>query len=244
MEGQRQCSERPRLIGAGHTSKAQFIVATGESIDGADQTALRAYERIGKSLASVRRLEIITVLSGGELSVEDIARQTGMSVANTSQHLRSMLAARLLRVRKSGPYSMYRLSSDRVSEMYKMLQTLAVELDPELNTDRKWISIERLAERIKKRDEVVVLDARPEKEFKAGRIKSARNLPLDLLDRRMPQVGQASDVIVYGRTVDCMLARAVCHELIVAGTPVARLRGGFGDWKSAGYPVTRSARNR
>lgn len=215
-----------------------------EPLDVADQSALRAYERIGKSLASVRRLEIITVLSGGELSVEDIAQQTGMSVANASQHLRTMLASRLLRVRRSGPYSMYRLSSARVSALYKSLQSLAVELDPEINGSRKWISIDRLAQRIKSRDQLVVLDARPEKEFKAGRIRSARNLPLEMLDRRMPQIGLTSDIIVYGRSADCMLARAVCHELVGAGTPVSRLQGGFSDWKSAGYPVTRSARNR
>ena len=161
-----------------------------EPLDVADQSALRAYERIGKSLASVRRLEIITVLSGGELSVEDIARQTGMSVANASQHLRTMLATRLLRVRRSGPYSMYRLASDRVSELYRLLQSLAVELDPEIGGSRKWISIDRLAQRIKSRDQLLLLDARPEKEFKAGRIRSARNIPLETLDRRMPKSAQ------------------------------------------------------
>ena len=215
---------------------------TAEAID---PIALQSYERLGKSLGSVRRLEIITVLSGGECSVEEIARRTEMSVANASQHLRGMLAAHLLVVRREGPYAFYRLASDRVSELYTMLQQVAAELDPELRPGESFISLDDLAGRLKRRaDDILVVDVRPEKEFRAGRIRSARNYPLDSFDRRRPVLDPAANVVVYGRDSDCVLARAAADQLLRDGLAVVRLRGGFADWKSRGLPVTRSARNR
>jgi rhodanese-related sulfurtransferase/predicted transcriptional regulator len=208
-------------------------------------TALRSYERIGKSLGSVRRLEIIAVLSGGECAVEEVAKRTGMSVANASQHLRGMFASHLLAVRREGAYAYYRLASDRVHELYEMLQEVATELDPELHAESSWIAIDALAQRMKRRDsDIVVVDVRPEKEFKAGRIRSARNLPLDSFDRRRLDFPNATDVVVYGRSADCLLARSAAEELLRIGLPILRLDGGFSDWKSLGLPVTRSARIR
>lgn len=209
-----------------------------------DQASLRSYERLGKSLASARRLEIITVLSGGECSVEELARRTDMSVANASQHLRSMLASRLLVVRREGSYAFYRLASDRISELYALLQDVAAELDPTLRAEQEWISIERLAARLKRRDDLVVVDVRPEKEFRAGRIKSARSMPLDAFDRKKSDLKNGGDLIVYGRDQECLLARAASEEFARSGRSVVRLRGGFDEWKAGGYPVTRSARGR
>ena len=219
-------------------------VPTGQRPPTTDAEALRSYERIGKSLASVRRLEIITVLSGGECPVEEVARRTEMSVANASQHLRSMLAAHLLVVRRDGPYAYYRLASDRINELYALLQDVAAELDPAIHGEERWISLERLAERLKRRERLVVVDVRPEKEFRIGRIKSARCIPLDTFDRRRDDLRSAGDLVVYGRTEDCMLARAASEELARTGFSVHRLRGGFSDWKAGGFPVTRSARNK
>lgn len=216
----------------------------GEHLVPESAAALRSYERIGKSLASVRRLEIIAVLSGGECAVEEVARRTGMSVANASQHLRGMFASHLLVVRREGPYAYYRLASDRVNELYVMLQDVASELDPELQGEDAWISIDDLAARMKRRDtSIVVVDVRPEKEFRAGRIRSARNLPLDSFDRRRLDFPNATHVVVYGRAADCLLARSAAEELGRLGLPILRLYGGFTDWKSLGHPVTRSARH-
>ncbi len=226
-----------------HPSQSTKVTRDAPEVE-IDPVVLRSYERIGKSLASVRRLQIITVLSGGERTVEDIARRTGMSVANASQHLRGMLASRLLVVRREGPYAFYRLASDRINDLYSMLQELAAELDPEARSDGNWISIERLAQRMKGRENVVVLDVRPEKEYRVGRIKSARSVPLDTFDRRKTDFGSDHDVVVYGRAADCVLARAATEELVRSGLSVARLRGGFADWKASGLPVTRSARNK
>lgn len=212
--------------------------------DGPSKVALRSYERIGKSLGSVRRLEIITVLTGGEHSVEDVARLTGMTVANASQHLRSMLAAKLLAVRRDGPYAFYSLASDRIADLYAMLQSLAAELDPEIRGNDQWITVEDLAARMKRKERVVIVDVRPEKEYRGGRIRSARSVPLDAFDRRRPDLPLESEVVVYGRGPECMLARAASEELSRSGHSVTRLRGGFSDWKAHGLPVTRSARNK
>src|SRR5438105_13007416 len=75
----------------------------------------RLYEqfaRIGKALSSAHRLELLEVLAQGEHSVEVLAHETGMSVANASQHLQILRAAQLVDVRREGVYIYYHLADD------------------------------------------------------------------------------------------------------------------------------------
>ena len=60
------------------------------------------FARIGKALASPHRLELLDVLAQGERSVEVLAQETGMPVANASQHLQVLRTARLVETRREG----------------------------------------------------------------------------------------------------------------------------------------------
>src|SRR6516162_11503880 len=80
------------------------------------------FARIGKALASGRRLELLELLAQGERTVEELATQSGMSVANTSLHLKALREAQLVDVRRQGLYAYYRLTSGRVFALWQSLR--------------------------------------------------------------------------------------------------------------------------
>src|SRR5437667_8723011 len=80
------------------------------------------FARIGKALSSAHRLELLEVRAQGEHSVEVVAHETGMSVANASQHLQVLLAAELVDVRREGVYMYYRLADDHVFTMWQTMR--------------------------------------------------------------------------------------------------------------------------
>lgn len=89
----------------------------------ADDTNLyEQYARIGKALASARRVELLDLLCQGERSVEALARTSGMTVTNTSQHLRVLRAARLADARKAGAKVIYSLGDEDVCRFFFALR--------------------------------------------------------------------------------------------------------------------------
>src|SRR6516225_7909435 len=82
------------------------------------------FARIGKALASGRRLELLELMAQGERTVEELARESAMSVANTSLHLKALRQAQLVDVRRQGLYAYYRLASDQVFALWQSLREL------------------------------------------------------------------------------------------------------------------------
>src|ERR1051326_8482792 len=85
----------------------------------------RLYEqfaRLGKALSNGHRLELLEVLAQGEHSVETLALETGLSVANASQHLQVLRAAQLVEVRREGVYIYYRLADERVFRLWQTMR--------------------------------------------------------------------------------------------------------------------------
>src|SRR5881227_4360028 len=82
------------------------------------------FARIGKALASPHRLELLDVLAQCERTVEALAQEMGMSVANASQHLQVLRAARLVEVRREGVSMYYRLADEGVFRMWQALRTV------------------------------------------------------------------------------------------------------------------------
>src|SRR5687768_6814305 len=81
--------------------------------------------RVGKALAAPRRLELLDLLGQAARTVEGLADQTGMSIANTSQHLQVLRGAGLVESEKEGLYVTYRLASSDVAELCLRLRHLA-----------------------------------------------------------------------------------------------------------------------
>lgn len=201
---------------------------------------------VAKALGNGRRAEIVDVLAQGERSVDDLAAEIGQSVANTSQHLRSMAGVGLLTTRRSGTRVFYRLTSERVGELWSALRDVSAEHSAGVERlaaaylgEREGIDLvdrEELAARLNQGG-VIVVDVRPGAEFAAGHIAGARSTPVAELHRHLRALPRGAEVVAYCRGPYCVYADEAVRELKRRGFRARRLIDGFPEWKRAGLPV-------
>jgi rhodanese-related sulfurtransferase len=206
------------------------------------------FARMGKALSSPHRLELLDILSQGERTVEALAKETGMSVANASQHLQTLRMARLVETRRVGVSIHYRLASGHVSQLWLSLrgcgeQHLA-DIDHLVSTflqDRSTltpISLEELREALAS-ETVVLLDVRPALEYQAGHLPQARSLPLDELEARLAELPRETEIIAYCRGPYCVFADEALAILTSHGYQARRLSEGVIEWQHLGFPVAK-----
>jgi len=205
-----------------------------------------AFAEVAKALASGRRAEIVDVLAQGERSVEDVAGELGQSVANTSHHLRTLARAGLVRTRREGTRIFYSLASEKVAVLWAAMRDVAAEhvagierLSDAYLGDRssfQAISRKELAERLRRGD-LVVLDVRPEAEFRSGHIAGARSVPISELRRSLRGLPKGDEVVAYCRGPYCVFADDAVRELRRRGYAARRLEDGFPEWKRAGLSI-------
>jgi len=207
------------------------------------------FARIGKALSSAKRLEMLDFLAQAERSVETLARITGLSVANTSQHLQQLRQAGLVAARKEGLYVFYRLAGDGIVRLLASLRAVGQERLAEVDKlvtlylDSKDslepVPAKELMQRAKK-GLVTVLDVRPPEEYAAGHIRGAINVPVAELKKRLNEIPRGQEIVAYCRGPYCLMAFEAVVELRNRGRKARRLEDGFPEWKSAGFPVDRS----
>jgi rhodanese-related sulfurtransferase len=205
-----------------------------------------AFASVAQALGSGRRAEIVDVLAQGERSVEELAREISQSAANTSQHLQVLARAGLVRPRREGTRVFYRLASDRVGELWAAVRDVAACQVAEVSVladaylgDRdgvEQLSAEELRLRLERGD-VVVLDVRPEAEFRAGHIAGARSAPLSSLEEVAARLPKRRDVVAYCRGRYCVYADDAVRLLRRRGLRARRLDVGYPEWQRAGLPV-------
>jgi rhodanese-related sulfurtransferase/DNA-binding transcriptional ArsR family regulator len=216
----------------------------------AKQALFDEFARVGKALASGRRIELLDVLANGERTVEGLARQSGLSVANTSQHLQVLRQAGLVATRRDGTSIHYRLAAPEVFELWRALRTLAATRLAEVERlaaaylgardALEPITHQELARRLEEGDELVVLDVRPAEEHAAGHLPSAVSIPLAELRRRLVELPRDREIVAYCRGPFCAFAHEAIAVLTDAGLTARRLEDGLPEWAAAGLPVTRS----
>jgi rhodanese-related sulfurtransferase len=220
----------------------------------AERTAKQAlfdeFARVGKALASGRRIELLDVLANGERTVEGLARQLGLSVANTSQHLQVLRQAGLVATRRDGTSVHYRLAAPEVFELWRALRTLASSRLAEVERlaaaylgardQLEPITRQELARRLADGDELVVLDVRPTEEHAAGHLPGAVSIPLAELQRRLAELPRDREIVAYCRGPFCAFAHEAIAVLTDAGLTARRLEDGLPEWAAAGLAVTRS----
>jgi rhodanese-related sulfurtransferase/DNA-binding transcriptional ArsR family regulator len=204
------------------------------------------FARIGKALASPRRIELLDLLAQGERSVETLAAETNMSVTLTSSHLQALRRARLVDTRREGPRIFYRLSGDDVYALLTALRAVAhdrlAEVDRVLRDyfgaadSLEPIDRDELVRRARAGD-VVLLDLRPREEYEAGHIPGAVSIPLDDLEERLALLPPRAEIVAYCRGPYCVMAPRGIAILRRHGYRVRRLEDGVGDWRLAGLPV-------
>lgn len=204
------------------------------------------FARVGKALASPRRLELLDVLAQGERSVEALAQETGMPVANASQHLQVLRTSRLVETRREGVTIYYRLASEEVSSLWLSLravgETHLAEVDRVVETflrDRAHlqpVSAHELRERLQQQ-RVILLDVRPVEEYRAGHLPQARAIPVSELETRLSEVPREQEVVAYCRGPYCVFADEAVTILQAHGYSARRLVEGVPEWRTLGYPV-------
>src|SRR2546423_884850 len=205
-----------------------------------------ALASVAQALGSGRRAEIIDVLAQGERSVEDLAGEISQSVANTSQHLRVLARAGLVRSRREGTRVIYRLASERVGELWVAVRDVAVRHVAEVSVladeylgERdgvETLSAAELEQRLARGD-VVVLDVRPEPEYRAGHIVGARSAPLPGLESIAAKLPRRREIVAYCRGPYCVYADDAVRLLRERGLKARRLDVGYPEWRRAGLPV-------
>jgi rhodanese-related sulfurtransferase/DNA-binding transcriptional ArsR family regulator len=204
------------------------------------------FARIGKALSSAHRLELLEVLAQGEHSVEALADETGMSVANASQHLQVLRAAQLVDVRREGVYIYYRLADERVFTLWQAMRQVGeariAEIDRIVQTylhDRSLLQPISAAELLQRliEDNIVLLDVRPIEEYTAGHLPDALSIPATELEARLSELPQDREIVAYCRGPYCVFADEAVTLLRTNGYSARRLEQGLPDWRALGLPV-------
>lgn len=202
--------------------------------------------RLGKAVSAPRRLELLDLLGQGPRTVEALARQAHLSVANASQHLQVLRRARLVDAEKRGLYVEYRLADDGVGRFVVAMRELAearlaeVErltrafVGPRIGLEA--VGRAELVRRVR-RGEVTVLDVRPANEYRAGHLPGAVSIPLRELEARLGELPRGRAIAAYCRGPYCVMAIEAVAALRARGFEAHRLEDGVAEWRARGWRV-------
>ncbi|MCY9547188.1 ArsR/SmtB family transcription factor [Lysinibacillus xylanilyticus] len=197
------------------------------------------FGRIGKSFSSPKRLEILDLLSQGPKSVDAIAKNTEMSVANVSQHLKTLFNSRLVKYKKEGNYVIYELADEVISDFLIALHALSEkqliqvqQIKEEFLNDHlglEGIALSDLLSRMEK-GEVLLLDVRPKEEYEEAHIPGAVSIPIEELGERISSLPTNCDVVAYCRGPYCLMSAEAVKILKSKGINAFRMEQGVKEW--------------
>jgi rhodanese-related sulfurtransferase len=201
---------------------------------------------LGKALANPHRLELLDLLAQGERSVEELAREAALSLANASAHLQVLRRARLVEAEKRGLNVVYRLAAPEVFQLWRTLRDVGgarlAEIDRLVENylvDRDELEAVDKEEllRLMADEAVTVIDVRPEVEYEQSHISAARSIPVENLKRRLAELPRDLEVVAYCRGPYCVYSDEAVRLLHDHGFKARRLDEGFPEWRAAGYPI-------
>ncbi|MGB7588069.1 MAG: metalloregulator ArsR/SmtB family transcription factor [Solirubrobacterales bacterium] len=206
----------------------------------AKQALFEAIALMGKGFASPRRLELLDLLAQAPRGVEELAEESGQSVANTSQHLQALHTAGIVTRTREGTRVRYALAGEETLRLWLALRDASAARLAEveraahdyLGEDVETIGREDLRERLARGD-IVLIDVRPPEEFAAGHIEGARSIPLAELERRLAELPPDREIVAYCRGPFCAYAHEAVRRLNDAGHTARRLEDGWPEWRLA-----------
>ena len=206
------------------------------------------FARVAKAMSNGNRLELLEFLAQGERSVDALAKVSGLTVANTSQHLQQLRQAGLVTTRKQGQKVFYRLRGPDVSALLNALRDVAerhladverlVRTYLTVKDSLEPVPAEELLERARE-GLVTVLDVRPPEEYAAGHLPGAVNVPLNELENQLDALDNGREIVAYCRGPHCILAFDAVARLREGGLSARRLDGGLPEWQLEGMPVVK-----
>ena len=210
------------------------------------------FARVGQALSSGRRMEILDVLANGERSVDSLAQELGLTLANASQHLQVLRETGLVSSRRESTFVYYELSDGEVFELWRSLRSVAASRRAEVSRladayigardTLEPVTRQELRRRLRSGDGVLVLDVRPPEEFAAGHLPEAVSIPITELQRRLRELPSDREVVAYCRGPYCAFADSAIRLLRKNGFRARRLEEGLPEWRAAGLPVASNGR--
>jgi rhodanese-related sulfurtransferase/DNA-binding transcriptional ArsR family regulator len=207
------------------------------------------FARLGKAVSAPKRIELLELLGQGPRTVEALAGQAALSIANASQHLQVLRRARLVDAQKKGLFVEYRLANEGVLRFIHAMRALAearlAEVGEIMNAYLKTrgalerVSGKELMQRVRN-GEVTVLDVRPEEEYHAGHIPGARSVPVSELRKRLAELPKNREIVAYCRGPQCVMAIEAVELLRKKGFRAHRMEEGVMDWRARGWRVEKS----
>lgn len=204
--------------------------------------------RVGKALASPKRLEMLEMLAQGEKSVEAVAEAVAVDIKLASAHLKALKEARLVQSRRDGKRMLYRLSGQDVAQLGVTLRQVAEEhlVELRLAVQQMMAEPEHLSKVGRKelmaqakRGEVVVLDVRPPQEYETAHLPFARSMPLAELTQRLSELPKDVEIVAYCRGPFCLMSDEAVALLKRRGFRARKTFDGVSEWHAAGLPLTR-----
>ena len=213
---------------------------------GGDSAVYEQLARIGKAISAPTRLQLLHLLCHAPRTVQELADEDGLSVANASAHLHALREARLVESEKDGLYVTYRIADESVSRFLMALREGAesrlLEFDrfaEAMAAVTEGIEALRSAElaQLQKAGEPLVLDLRPAEEYTAGHIPGAISMPARELDARIDELPLDRPIVAYCRGPYCSTAAEAVRVLRERGFDVRRMQDSVLEWGAAGMPV-------
>ncbi len=201
---------------------------------------------VARVLGHAHRLDLLEHVSQGERPVEALAKLTGLTLANASQHLQHLRRAGFVVARRAGKHVLYRIGNGPVQPLLAALRTYGEASRAEVReiisdyferVDRmEPVSRDVLLERLAA-GAVTLLDVRPEDEYALGHLPGALNVPLRELETRLAELPTEKEIVAYCRGPYCVLSVEAVSLLRTKGYRVRRLEDGLPEWKAAGLEV-------
>jgi rhodanese-related sulfurtransferase len=204
------------------------------------------FARVGKAVSSPKRLELLDLLCQGPRTVEVLAKESGLAIANASQHLQVLRAARLVAAEKEGLFVIYRLADQTVCEFFRTMRVLAESQLAEVEQIKRRFLAGREGMEPVDRDEllelvreeaVTVLDVRPVEEYNAAHIPGALSIPLKELKLHLAELPRDQEIVAYCRGPYCVLSVQAVEMLRAQGFNAVRLEEGIQDLRAMGFPI-------
>ena len=204
------------------------------------------FARIGKAVSSPKRLELLDLLCQGPRTVEVLAKESDLTVANASQHLQVLRTSRLVETEKEGLFVIYRLADQAVCEFFRAMRVLAESRLAEVEQIKRQFLEGREGMEPVDREEllalvrqgaVTVLDVRPVEEFKAGHLDGALSIPLKDLQLRLSDLPRDQEIAAYCRGPYCVLSVEAVEMLRAEGFQAIRIEEGIQDFRAMGFSI-------
>lgn len=198
---------------------------------------------MAKAFSNANRLEIIDLIANGEKSVEQIALQTAISVANASQHLQILKRTGLVKIRRDGNFIYYSLNGNHAYSAWKAMRDLAINQDPVIQVTMQNFRFSFGSQQgihynnVPVEMEVIYLDVRPADEFLSGHIKNACSIPIEELPERLMELPRHKLIVAYCRGPFCTYADEAVMLLQANGFDAVRLEESYLDVTTGEVPA-------